>query len=75
MESNVDLGNGSLQVNRLQVAGDHLQGEFQGSIRLEADFSRSQIALRGDVNVPAAGQERFAVDVGGTIASPVVTPI
>jgi type II secretion system protein N len=75
MESNVDLGNGSLQVNRLQVAGDHLQGEFQGSIRLEADFSRSQIALRGDVNVPAAGQERFAVDVGGTIASPVLTPI
>jgi type II secretion system protein N len=75
MESNVDLGNGTLQVNRLQVAGDHLQGEFRGSIRLEGDFSRSQIALRGDVNVPAVGQERFAVDVGGTVSSPVVTPI
>lgn len=75
MESNMDLGNGTLQVNRLQVAGDHLQGEFRGSIRLEGDFSRSQIALRGDVNLPSAGQERFAVDVGGTVASPVVTPI
>lgn len=75
MEGNLDLGNGTIQVNRLQVAGDHLQGEFRGSIRLEGDFSRSQIALRGDVNLPSAGQERFAVDVGGTVASPVVTPI
>jgi type II secretion system protein N len=75
MESNMDLGGGTLQVNRLQLAGDHLQGEFRGSIRLEGDFSRSQIALRGDVNLPSAGQERFAVDVGGTVASPVVTPI
>jgi len=75
MEGNMDLGNGTIQVNRLQVAGDHLQGEFRGSIRLEGDFSRSQIALRGDVNLPSAGQERFAVDVGGTVASPVVTPI
>jgi type II secretion system protein N len=75
MEGNMDLGNGTLQVNRLQVAGDHLQGEFRGSLRLEGDFSRSQIALRGDVNLPSAGQERFAVDVGGTVASPVVTPI
>ena len=75
MEGNMDLGNGTIQVNRLQVAGDYLQGEFRGSIRLEGDFSRSQIALRGDVNLPSAGQERFAVDVGGTVASPVVTPI
>lgn len=75
MEGNLDLGNGTIQVNRLQVASDHLQGEFRGSIRLEGDFSRSQIALRGDVNLPSAGQERFAVDVGGTVASPVVTPI
>ena len=75
MEGNMDLGNGTIQVNRLQVAGDHLQGEFRGSIRLEGDFSRSQIALRGDVNLPSAGQERFAVDVGGTVATPVVTPI
>jgi len=75
MEGNMELGNGTIQVNRLQVAGDYLQGEFRGSIRLEGDFSRSQIALRGDVNLPSAGQERFAVDVGGTVASPVVTPI
>jgi type II secretion system protein N len=75
MESNMDLDNGSLKVNRLQVAGDHLRGEFQGSIRLEGDLSRSQIALRGDVSLPSSGQERFAVDVGGTVASPVVTPI
>jgi len=75
MEGNMDLGNGTIQVNRLQVAGDHLQGEFRGSIRLEGDFSRSQIALRGDVNLPSTGQERFAVDVGGTVATPVVTPI
>ena len=75
MEGNMDLGNGTIQVNRLQVAGDHLQGEFRGSIRLEGDFSRSQIALRGDVNLPSSGQERFAVDVGGTVATPVVTPI
>jgi len=75
MEGNVDLGNGTLKVNRLQVAGDHLQGDFQGSVQLERNLSLSRIALRGDVNLPSTGQERFAVDVGGTVATPVVTPI
>jgi type II secretion system protein N len=75
MEGNMDFGKGTLKVNWLQVAGDHLRGDFQGSIRLEADLSRSHIALRGDVSLPSSGQERFAVDVGGTVASPIVTPI
>jgi type II secretion system protein N len=75
MEGSMDLGDGTLKVNRLQVAGDHLQGDFQGSVRLERNLSLSRIALRGDVNLPSAGTDRFAVDVGGTIASPVFTPI
>jgi type II secretion system protein N len=75
MEGSIDLGDGILRVNRLQVAGDHIQGDFQGNIRLEGDLSRSQIALRGNVNLPAAGPERFAVEVGGMVASPVVTPL
>lgn len=75
MEGNMDLGSGRLKVNRLQVAGDALQGDFQGSIRLGGDLSQSQIALRGDVNLPAAGPERFAVEVGGTVTNPVVTPL
>jgi len=75
MEGDMDLGNGAFTVNRLQVAGDHLRGEFQGSIRLESELSLSRIALRGNVNLPSAGPERFSVDVGGTVANPVVTPI
>lgn len=76
MEGNMDLvGNRTLKVNRFQVAGDHLQGDFQGSIHLEGDLSRSRIALRGDVNLPAAGKDRFAVDVAGTVAAPVITPL
>ncbi len=75
MEGNLDLGSGTLKVNRLQVTGETLQGDFQGAIRLDGDLSRSTIALRGDVKVPAAGPERFTVDIGGTVASPVVTPI
>jgi type II secretion system protein N len=75
MEGNLDLGSGQLKVNRLQVTGDALQGEFQGTIRLGGDLSQSRIALRGDVNIPAAGPERFAVEVGGTVSSPVVTPL
>jgi type II secretion system protein N len=75
VDGNVDLGDGTLKVNRLQVAGNHLQGDFQGSVQLERDLSLSRIALRGDVNLPGAGTERFTVDVGGTVASPVVTPI
>lgn len=75
MEGNMDLGSGQLKVNRLQVTGDTLRGEFQGTIRLEGNLSQSRIALRGDVNLPAAGPERFAVEVGGTVTNPVVTPI
>jgi type II secretion system protein N len=75
MDGNMDLGDGTLKVNRLQVAGNHLQGDFQGSVQLERDLSLSRIALRGDVNLPGAGTERFTVDVGGTVANPVVTPI
>lgn len=75
LQGSVDLDNGTLRVNQLQVSGDNLQGDFQGTIRLDGDLSRSPIALRGDVKVPAIGPERFAVDVGGTVASPVVTPI
>jgi len=75
MEGNMELDNGTLKVNRLQVAGDQIQGNFQGNIRLERDLPLSRIALRGDVNLPAAGTERFAVAVGGTVSNPVVTPL
>jgi type II secretion system protein N len=75
MEGNMDLENGTLKVNRFELAGENIQGAFQGSVRLEADFARSRLALRGDVNLPAAGTARFAVEVAGTVASPVVTPI
>jgi type II secretion system protein N len=75
MEGNMDLENGTLKVNRFELAGENMQGAFQGSVRLEGDFSRSRLALRGDVNLPAAGTERFAVEVAGTVASPVITPI
>ena len=75
MEGNMDLENGTLKVNRFEVAGENIQGTFQGDVRLEGDFSHSRIALRGDVNLPAAGRERFAVEVTGTVANPVVTPI
>jgi type II secretion system protein N len=75
MEGNMDLESGTLKVNLFQVAGENMQGAFQGNVRLDTDFSRSQLALRGDVNLPTAGRERFAVEVTGTVASPVVTPI
>jgi type II secretion system protein N len=75
MEGNMDLENGTLKVNRFELAGENMQGSFQGSVRLEGDFSRSRLALRGDVTLPAAGTERFAVEVAGTVASPVITPI
>lgn len=75
MEGNMDLASGQLKVNRLHVTGDTLRGEFQGTIRLAADLAKSQIALRGNVDLPAAGPERFAVEVGGTVTSPVVTPL
>lgn len=75
MEGNMDLGSGQIKVNRLQVTGDTLQGEFMGTIRLDGDLTRSRISLRGDVNLPAAGPEQFAVEVGGTVSSPVVTPL
>lgn len=75
MEGTMDLASGQLKVNRLHVTGDTLRGEFQGTIRLAADLAKSQIALRGDVDLPAAGPERFAVEVGGTVTSPVVTPL
>jgi type II secretion system protein N len=75
LEGNIELGNGTLKVNRFHVAGESLQGAFRGNVRLDGDLSSSRLALRGDVNVPAAGTERFAVEVVGTIASPVVTPL
>jgi len=75
MEGSLELGNGRLRVNRLEIAGDVLQGDFQGSVQLGGDLSQSRIALRGDVNLPAAGPERFAVEVGGTVTNPVVTPL
>jgi type II secretion system protein N len=75
LEGNIELGNGTLKVNRFHVAGETLQGAFRGNVRLDGDLSSSRIALRGDVNVPAAGTERFAVEVVGTVASPVVTPL
>lgn len=75
MEGNMDLENGTLKVNRFELAGENVQGAFQGNVRVEGDFSRSRLALRGDVNLPAAGRERFAVEVAGTVASPVITPI
>ena len=75
MEGSLELGNGRLRVNRLEIAGDVLQGDFQGSVQLGGDLSQSRLALRGDVNLPAAGPERFAVEVGGTVTNPVVTPL
>jgi type II secretion system protein N len=75
IEGNMDLENGTVKVNRFQLDGENIQGVFQGNVHLEGDVSRSRLALRGDVNLPAAGTERFAVEVAGTVASPVVKPI
>lgn len=75
VEGNLDLEGGSLKVNRLYLSGEQLQGTFRGDIRLEGDLTGSRLTLRGDVKLPATGQERFAVAVGGTIARPVVTPL
>ncbi|NPV03917.1 MAG: type II secretion system protein GspN [Syntrophaceae bacterium] len=75
MEGDMDLGSGVVKVNRLRVTGDQLEGDFRGSIRIAGDLPASRIALRGDVTIPAVGPERFAVEVSGTVASPVVTPL
>ena len=75
IEGNMDLENGTLKVTRFQLAGENIQGAFQGNVHLEGDVSLSRLALRGDVNLPAAGSDRFAVEVAGTVASPVVKPI
>ncbi len=74
-EGNMDLENGTLKVNRFQLTGESIQGAFQGNVHLEGNVPLSRLALRGDVNLPAAGAERFAVEVAGTVASPVVKPI
>jgi len=75
MEGDMDLASGIVKVNRLHLTGEQLEGDFRGSIRLAGDLPASPIALRGDVRLPAAGPERFAVEVGGTVSSPVVTPL
>jgi len=75
MEGDMDLASGIVKVNRLHLTGEQLEGDFRGSIRLAGDLPASPIALRGDVRLPAAGPERLAVEVGGTVSSPVVTPL
>ena len=75
VEGSMDLENGTLKETRFQLAGESIQGAFQGNVHLEGNVSLSRLALRGDVNLPAAGPERFAVEVAGTVASPVVKPI
>ena len=75
MVGNMELDNGTLKVNRLQVAGDQIQGDFQGNIRLESDLPLSRIALRGDVPLPRGQHGTFCGRRRRTVSNPVVTPL
>ncbi len=70
VEGKASFRNGALKVTQLTLSGEKLRCSLKGNILLADDFQASQIDLNGTIELPAQGNKRVVLTIGGTIGNP-----
>lgn len=70
VEGKASFRNGALKITQLTLSGDKLRCSLKGNILLADDLRDSQIDLNGTIELPAQGNKRVALTIGGTLGNP-----
>ena len=70
-EIKAQLNNGSLKMEKLEIAGNQINCFLKGEITLADDFKMSQLNLNGVMEILGQNKAKMNVTIGGTLANPI----
>lgn len=70
IEGKISLQNGTMKITQLTLTGDLLRASLKGNILLADEFRGSQIDITGTIEMPAQGNRRLTLHIGGTLDDP-----
>ena len=70
-EIKAQLNNGSLKMEKLEIAGNQINCFLKGEITLADDFKLSQLNLNGVLEILGQNKAKMNVTIGGTLANPI----
>jgi type II secretion system protein N len=71
-EIKAQFNNGSLKMEKLEIASSQINCFFKGEITLANDFKLSQLNLSGVMEIPGQNKVKMNVTISGTLANPIV---
>ena len=70
-EIKAQLKNGSLKMEKLEIAGNQINCFLKGEITLAEDFKLSQLNLTGVIEILGPNKAKMNVTIGGTLTNPI----
>lgn len=70
VDAKVSFRNGALKVSGLTLNGEKVRISLKGNILLAEDVRESQLDLNGSIEIPAQGNKRLMLSIGGTLGNP-----
>ena len=70
-EIKAQLNNGTLKMEKLEIAGNQINCFLKGDITLADDFKSSQLNLNGVLEILGQNKAKMNVTIGGTLANPI----
>jgi type II secretion system protein N len=70
-EIKAQFKNGSLKMEKLEIAGNQINCFLKGEITLADDFKLSQLNLNGVMEILGQNKAKMNVTIGGTFANPI----
>jgi uncharacterized protein involved in outer membrane biogenesis len=70
-EIKAQFKNGSMKLEKLEIAGNQIIFFIKGEITLADDFKLSQLNLNGVLEIPGQNKAKMNVTIGGTLANPI----
>ena len=71
-EIKAQLENGSLRMEKLEIASNQINCSFKGEITLADDLKLSQLNLSGVMEIPGQNKAKMNVTISGTLANPIL---
>jgi type II secretion system protein N len=70
-EIKAQFKNGSMKLEKLEIAGNQIKFFLKGEIMLADDFKLSQLNLTGVMEILGQNKAKMNVTIGGTLANPI----
>jgi type II secretion system protein N len=71
-EIKAQFENGSLKMEKLEIASNQINCFLKGEITLADDLKLSQLNLSGVMEIPGQNKAKMNVTIGGTLANPIL---